>query len=285
MKVWFCIFLVLCCLSGCQRKEKEVAQPVGGEISRYLQSTEVEHGRNLLKEKTEEMRVKKEEEEKAAEEAQKKAMKAERLVAIDAGHQGKGDSAQEPIGPGASEMKARVSSGTCGVSTGINEFELNLTVSLKLQQELEDRGYRVVMTRTTHDVSMSNAERAAIANDAQADIFVRIHANGSEDSSREGALTMCMTPQNPYNGNLYTQSRQLSEVILDEICRATQAQRESIIETDTMSGINWCGVPVTIVEMGYMTNPEEDRRLNDEAYQKQMVMGIANGIDRYFDTF
>ncbi|MDD2978852.1 MAG: N-acetylmuramoyl-L-alanine amidase [Hespellia sp.] len=207
-----------------------------------------------------------------------------RIVAIDAGHQGQGDSNEEPIGPGASETKPRVSSGTSGAATGINEYELNLTVALQLETELTNRGYQVVMIRTTHDVNMSNSERAAVANEAGADVFIRIHANGSEDSSIQGALTMCMTPDNPFNGNLYDSSRRLSECVLNQFSAATGASQGNIIETDTMSGINWCQVPVTILEMGYMSNPDEDVRLNDPAYQQQMVQGIANGIDEYCST-
>lgn len=208
--------------------------------------------------------------------------RSERLIVIDAGHQGQGDSQQEPIGPGASEQKARVSSGTTGISTGVPEYVLNLEIATLLDAELKNRGYRVLMVRTTHDVNMSNSERAAIANENHADAFIRIHANGSENNSAQGALTMCMTPDNPYNANLYTQSRKLSEQVLDQICAKTGAQKNNIIETDTMSGINWCAVPVTIVEMGYMSNPEEDQRLHNKEYQSQMVQGIADGVDAYF---
>lgn len=204
------------------------------------------------------------------------------VVVIDAGHQGRGNSQKEPDGPGSSVMKAKVSSGTTGCVTGINEYVLNLQVSLKLRDELKARGYQVVMIREDHNINISNSERAKFANKIGADAFIRVHANSTTNSSVYGVETICQTKNNPYNASLYEECRKLSDCVLDEFVKSTGAKKRHVWETDTMSGINWCQVPVTILEMGYMSNPEEDKMLNTEAYQDKMVEGIANGIDKYF---
>lgn len=206
------------------------------------------------------------------------------IVGIDPGHQSENIdmSATEPNGPGSSTMKAKASTGTSGSFSGLPEYQLNLNVSLLLRDILEQRGYQVVMTRTDNDTAISNKERAELVASKGAEICVRIHANGDDSSGVSGALTMCLSQQNPYVSSLYDSSNRLSRCIIDSYCAATGFQNRGIIYTDSMTGINWSTIPVTIVEMGFMTNQNDDLKMADSSFQQTMAEGIANGVDAYF---
>lgn len=277
-------FLIL--LTGCGKQE--TADPAA-ESSRSQETAVMQAGTEMEKSEIEAVQTKNTKlasapvKEETAKTKEMKVSEKGKLIAIDAGHQAKGNSEKEPVGPGAKEKKAKVAGGTAGAASGLKEFELTLAVSMKLKKELEDRGYEVLMIRETNDVNLSNAERAEMANEAKADAFVRIHANGSEDASVHGVMTLCQTADNPYNAETYEESKKLSELILDSVVEATGAKRQRVWETDTMSGINWAKVPVTIVEMGYMSNKAEDLKMADENYQDLIVKGIADGIDGYMN--
>ena len=204
-------------------------------------------------------------------------------VAIDAGHQRVQNKGTEPIGPGSSTMKQKVSSGTYGNWSHLNEYELNLQVALKLETELKKRGYDVYMIRRTHDVNISNAERAQMAASAGADIFIRIHANSSSSSSVRGAMAYQPSSANPYlSAAVKSGSQRLSSLILNNECAATGLPNRGLLTGDDMTGINWAKMPVTIIEMGFMSNQADDLYMASAAGQAAIVQGIANGVDQYF---
>ena len=225
-------------------------------------------------------------EEKATETdaVKEKNPKEDILIAIDPGHQSSNVdmSAMEPNAPGSSEMKMKATGGTVGRYTGVPEYKLNLDISLMLRNRLQEQGYKVILTREDNDTAISNSERATLANEAGADIFVRIHANGSEDSSSKGALAIIGSESNPNVGHLYDKSYSLADSILGEYCSSTGMTNLGIQKNDTMTGINWSQIPVMILEMGFMTNQQDDYNMQSPDYQKKMVKGIVNGINKYY---
>ncbi|MGI6238876.1 MAG: N-acetylmuramoyl-L-alanine amidase family protein [Christensenellales bacterium] len=213
--------------------------------------------------------------------APEQAIEAGRLdglvIGIDPGHQARANREQEPIAPGSKGTKAKVSSGTQGVSTGVAEYIVNLDVSLGLRDALEAEGAQVILTREVHEVDISNIERAVMMNEAGADLVLRIHCDGAEDASRNGiGLYVRAT------GACAQESYTAAEHLLSAMAEATGAKANGIYKRDSYTGLNWSEVPSILVEMGYMSNPDEDERLNDPAYQAQLIQGMVAGICDYF---
>lgn len=198
-------------------------------------------------------------------------------IGIDPGHQSKPNTEKEAVAPGSSELKAKVSSGTQGVSTRIPEYEVNLQVALLLRDALEADGATVVMTRETNEVDISNQERAIMCNEAGCDLVLRIHCNGSEKSSVKGiGLYVRAT------GTCAEESYAAAGAILPAMAEATGANAQGIFKRDSYTGLNWSEVPSILVEMGYMSNAEEDEKLCDAEYQSLLVEGMLEGICVYF---
>lgn len=210
------------------------------------------------------------------------AVASGKVIAIDPGHQKQSNYEQEPVGPGASEQKIKVSSGTQGVTTKVPEHQFNLELSLKLKDVLKEAGYQVVMTRETAEVDLSNAERAGIANEAKADIFIRIHADGAENKAANGISVLYPSERNPYVAALSPESKKLAKSVLDGLCDATGANRRGIVERDDLTGTNWAKMPVIVVEAGFMTNEAEEKKLLSKEYQALLVQGIVDGLQEYF---
>jgi N-acetylmuramoyl-L-alanine amidase len=199
------------------------------------------------------------------------------VVVIDPGHQSRGDSTREPIGPGADEKKARVTGGTTGVVTRLPEYEVVLQIAVNLKMRLESEGVTVVMTRTTNDVNISNAERAAIANDESADLFVRIHADGNVDSSQAGISTL-YPGVNSWTAPIAAPSHRAARLVHGALLGSTGAASRGVVPRTDLTGFNWSKVPVLLVECGFMTNPVEDRLLSSPHYQDKLAEGMASGI-------
>jgi len=203
------------------------------------------------------------------------------VIGVDPGHQAHSNRELEPQAPGSSTMKKKVSSGTYGRFTGVREYVVNLNVGLYLQQMLEDAGATVIMTHTTADVDISNIQRAEIFNDANVDLGVRLHCNGSEDPDVHGAFMLCPTSKHPY----YAQSKEASAAILEAYGAVTGISiKKGITYRGDQTGFNWCNRPVVNIEMGHMTNEKEDHLISDVAFQKVMAQGIFEGIVDYFSA-
>jgi len=199
------------------------------------------------------------------------------IVGIDAGHQRLEDGELEPISPEAAEYKVRMTGGCKGARTGAQEYSINLIVAKKLQALLEGAGATVVMTRTQNDVSISNAERAKLMNDAGANLWIRVHCNSSKLSRTEGASILAPSSDSP----LYSDSAALGKEVLSAFCTTTGAAGEGIAYAEDQVGFNYSESPVVAIEMGYLSNPQEEARLCRDSYQALCAKGIFAGIALY----
>ena len=238
--------------------------------------------KKTISQKTQPINNTKKEKKKTENTPKNKIIPNNKVVCIDPGHQAKGNLAKEPIGPGAKEYKAKVTYGATGKYTHKTESQLNLEVGLKLKKILESRGYKVVMVRTSQNVNISNKERADITNNAHAGAFIRLHADSSTNSDTHGATGLAPKNNNPYlAGSVISGSQRLTRNVLNSMCKRTGAKNRGISYVNNMSGINWCKVPVALIEMGFMSNKTEDYLLSDSTYQYKIANGIADGIDAF----
>ena len=205
------------------------------------------------------------------------------VICIDPGHQTKGDMSQEPVAPGSSEKKFKVSWGTQGVATKIPEYELTLSASKILKKDLEQMGFKVIMTRETNDVHITNSERAIFANDNNADLVIRIHADGSEDSSTTGASLHIPSQDSQYTSKIYPESNECAKLISLQM-KQDGFKVNNIYQRSDLTGFNWSKVPVVLVEMGFMSNPEEDQKMAETSYQEKMMKSVAEGAQAYFEN-
>ncbi|EJQ56590.1 N-acetylmuramoyl-L-alanine amidase [Bacillus wiedmannii] len=203
------------------------------------------------------------------------------LVVIDPGHQQKANLNLEPIGPGATTQKYKVTDGTTGVVTKKREAVLVLEMASVLKEKLEAKGIQVLMTRTSQDVDISNKERATFANDHKADLFLRLHADGSENPNQSGFAVLTPAEGSPYTKEIYAESLQISQTIVNKMRENHQVKVNGIKFRDDLSGFNWAKVPGVLLELGFMSNPEEDKKLSDPQYVNSLLQSVTDSVEEY----
>src|SRR5215208_3022280 len=206
-------------------------------------------------------------------------------IVIDPGHDARPNPETEPIGPGSGTRKIKDGGGTRGVATGTPESVVNMEISLRLRKLLLADGYCVTMTRSrTAGVSIGNIARARIANRAHAALFVRIHADGSTDRARNGSSTLYPAFHRGWTDDVLPESKTAARVIQRELVGAIGSRDLGTVARSDLTGFNWSDVPVVLAEVGFLTNPSEDRKLTSRTYQRRVSRGLAQGIARTVKT-
>ncbi len=207
----------------------------------------------------------------------------ELVVCIDPGHQLKANLDTEPVGPGSSELKPKVTGGATGAVTKQTEHALALIISNKVKERLQAKGVTVVMTRVADAVDISNRQRAEVANKANAQLFVRIHADGSVNADIQGISTL-YPANNSWVSPIEARSVRAARLIQDATVKATGATDRGLTPRGDIAGFNWSTVPAVLIETGFLSSPVEDKLLATGDYQDKLADGIAAGILAYLDV-
>jgi len=181
----------------------------------------------------------------------------------------------EPIGPGSSVRKIKDGGGTTG------EAPVALAIALRTRALLQRDGYRVAMTRTGPTYAGGNIARARFCNIRRAALMIRIHADGSTDSTQHGVKTLVPALHRGWTDDIYARSLRAGRDVQSAIVHATRAKNEGILFRSDLTGFNWADVPAILVETGFMTNPAESRLLRSAAYQLKIARGLAAGAQAY----
>jgi N-acetylmuramoyl-L-alanine amidase len=203
-------------------------------------------------------------------------------VVLDPGHDRYANGALEPIGPGSHTLKIKDGGGTHGVATGQSEASVNLRIGLRLRTLLQASGIRVVMTRTTTCcVSMGNIARAQIANHNQAALFLRIHADGSTDHSQVGTSMLYPAWHRGWTDDIYSRSLLAARLVHPKLVGALGWPNRGLVARSDLTGFNWSNVPAILTEVGFLTNPGEDRALASAGTVDRAALGLRNGVLAY----
>ena len=184
----------------------------------------------------------------------------------------------EPIGPGSSVRKIKDGGGASG------EAAVALAIANKTRTLLLRRGYRVAMTRTGPTFAYGNGgnvARAKFCNRRRAALMLRIHADGSTDTSQHGLSTLYPAVHRGWTDDIYASSLRAAKAIQRSTVAATGARDLGLSKRSDLTGFNWSNVPAVLVETGFMSNPSERRLLQSSAYQWKLARGFMTGVTAF----
>lgn len=281
-KIKIVIILTICSiflLLGCNKKLDENTQENitidihNGVVSKTDEEDNSYNDKNIVNEK---------EENNIEKDTKRLENENRKIIVIDPGHSSVGNPEKEPISPNSSKTKAKDVLGATGNYTNIPEHKTTVNIGLLLKDELIDRGYNVVMTKSEVDESLSNIERAEIGNENNADLVIRIHADSSNDTNVKGA-SILVPSKNEYTKNISDISMNYGKKIIDTYTNELNIKNRGCIYRDDMTGFNWSKVPVVILEMGFLSNKEDDEFISNVNNHSNIAKSIANGIDKCFE--
>lgn len=203
-------------------------------------------------------------------------------IVLDPGHSSKSSNEKECVSPDSKEEKLKDTTGATGINSNMPEYEITDKISKKLKELLEKDGYNVILTKDKVSEQRSNIERANIGNTANASLLVRIHCDGVDSQSANGASMLVPEVKGYVTKDIAQKSYLYGEKIIDAYTKTTGIYNRGVIKRDDLTGFNWSKVPVVLLELGFISNPKEDAYLSNSNNYNQICEGIEKGINNCF---
>lgn len=199
------------------------------------------------------------------------------VVVIDPGHQEIASEELENCADWLGTEKPRCTAGSVGVTSGMGEYELTLAYAQIVGAYLEQNGATVIYTRTENDVDISNQERAQIAVDNSADVFIRLHADAANDSLTSG-VRVYVPDSGSYSGSVVNWGQELGELIAEQ----EGLEFDSPMATHLYTGLNYANsVPAFQISLGFMSNSDDETIL----LQEENMVNVAYAIADFCELF
>jgi N-acetylmuramoyl-L-alanine amidase len=204
-------------------------------------------------------------------------------VCIDPGHQAIPDLTLEAITPDSNDLKPRTAPGTVGLKTKTPEYMVALQIALQMESLLIRQGCEVILTRRVNEVSLSNIERAKIANSSNANFCLKLHCNGVRSvlrylaSWKRGSMTLIPAAIES-TISIYQPSLTVANILHKKLVEATHFPDLGIHSRSDLTGFNWSQIPVVLLELGYLTNPTDESYLVNKAFQEKLATTLTKGV-------